>query len=342
MKISTTLILAFLLGGLGTYYFLWEKPSHLPAGELGPARILIFDEGDSITRLHLSHRNSKEKFSLARLDSGWRFVSPVSYPAEDFLVEGMVQALVFSQRIRRFASDGSETPEEFGFQSPEIELGIQTKNSPLRRTLVIGKESPVGVGVYARWEGEKEYFLIPREVKASLERSLYSLRRKKLFRVNWDRVTGLHVKVERQEFQAEKSGAHWHWVLPAPRKEIPVEKVSELIYAFQSLYVKEFLDRAPVTTQEFGLKGRQNFLEALGAGETEKLFVGSPVKGKDSVYSFRQGENLVLLVSAQNLKTLLETFDVTFRETKDVDSGKSGGGPNKDSSSVPAGGKTPL
>ena len=339
MKTSTTLFLAVVLSVFGFYYFLGEKTVPHSAAGLGPARILVLEEGDSIKRLHLFNRNAQEKFSLARLDSGWAFVSPVSYPAEHFLVEGMIQALLFSQRLRRFDSGGKEAPEEFGFASPEIKLGFETQKSPARRTLVIGKESPMGIGIYARWEGEKEYFLIPREVKAALERTLYSLRQKRLFRLNWDDVAWIRAHVEKQEFQIQKSGESWRWVLPEPKKEIPVEKVSELIYAFQSLYVKEFLDGAPVQKKEFGFEGKHNFLEVGGREKIERLELGGSVKGKDSIYAFRKGENLVLLVSGKNLKTLLETFDVTFHETENAGNGKSENGPGKNPQGVPAGGE---
>ena len=252
MKLSTTLVLAFLLSALGAYYYWGEKPSSR-TGPWEPTRILTFEEGDAVTRLHLINRSAHENFSLLRTDSSWQIESPVIYPAEDFLAEGMVQALTFSHRLRRFPWEAGGKDEEFGFKPAEIEIGIQTKKQPAERSLLIGKDSPAGMGVFARWEGEKEYFLMPHEMKAALDRSLYSLRQKKLFRVKWDDITWIHAKVEGQEFHIQKSGDAWRWVVPASSKEILVEKVSELIYAFQSLYVKEFLDGAPAGKKEFGL-----------------------------------------------------------------------------------------
>ncbi len=339
MKLSTTVILAFLLSTLGAYYFWGDKSIRPRADEWAPIRILTFEEGDAVTHLHLTNRSARENFSLLRTESSWQIESPVHSPAEDFLAEGMVQALTFSRRLRRFAWEADGKDEEFGFRPAEIEVGIQTKKQPAERKLLIGKDSPAGMGVFARWEGEKEYFLMPREMKAALDRSLYSLRQKKLFRVKWDDVTWIHAKVEGQEFHIQKSGEAWRWVVPASSKEIPVEKVSELIYAFQSLYVKEFLDGAPAGKKEFGLEASRNFLEVAGRGKTERLELGASAKGKDSVYALRKGENLVLLVSGQNLKTLLETFEVTFHETGNAGPGKSENGSGKNQPLMQAGGK---
>ncbi len=332
MKITTTLFLAVFLSGLGIYYVLWETPH---PSELGPSRVLVFEEGDSIHRLHVTRRSPQEKFSLVRLDAGWQIESPISFPAEDFLVEGMIRVLSFSPRLRRFSVKGEENGRDFGFGNPEIELGIETKNSK-KRTLMIGKDSPTGTGVYAQWQGEKEYFLIPHEVKASLDRSLYSLRQKKIFRAHWDKINWIQIHAENKHFRLEKTGEHWHWTLPKITQEIPVEKVSELIYAFQSLYVKEFLDQAKPGDPEYDLQKTGAFLAVGEKGKTEKLMVGAEALGKDAVYARRENENLVLLVSEQNLKTLLESFDVTFHETENVHSSQPKKSTGKNLQRVPA------
>lgn len=343
MKITTTVFLAFLLSGLGIYYALWERPANQEsASELGPIRVLSFQEGDSVSRLHIFNRNAQQKFSLVRLDSGWKIESPISSPAEDFLVEGMIRVLTFSPRLRRFVWKGTEGGQDFGFRNPEIELEIETKKSPNRRTLRVGKPSPTGMGVYAQWQGEKEYFLIPHEVKASLDRSLYSLRQKKLFRANWDRIDWIQIRAENQQFRLEKSGEDWHWAIPRITKKISVEKVSELIYAFQSLYVKEFLDQAKANDKIYGLEKTSAFLAVGDRGKIEKLVLGAQAPGKDALYTRRANEDLVLLVSEQNLKTLVETFEVTFHETENIHSVQSKGSTGKNPERVPTGEKKSI
>ena len=339
MKISTTLALAVLLSGLSLYYFVWEKPSHRAPSELGPSRILPLAEGDWVTRFELFNRKSGERISLVRSDSGWKIESPVSYAAEDFLAEGVVRALTFSQRIHRYPLESQQEEGDFGFRAPEIEVTVEAKKSPKQRTLVVGKESPVGTGVFVRWQDEREYFLISKEIKASLERSLYSLRQKKLFRLRSEEVTWMVAKEGERQFRVEKKGSHWHWVIPSVKREIPVEKVSELLYAFQSLYVKEFLDRAKTTERDLGLQSSNFFLAMGGPAKSEKLILGARVKGKEAVYAYRVNENLVLRVSEENLRSLFQAFTVTFQEIQDVDSKKSGGGSGKNPKGVPAGGK---
>lgn len=333
MKLSTTLLLALLLSGLSAYYFAVEKPSSTQPAEIFTPKILSLGEEDFLTHLEI-HEASREKIALTRQGADWVLVSPVQYPAENFLVEGMIQALAFSRRERRFKNP-KDGEGEFGFDSPAVKISIQTEKNPGARTLFLGADSPVGAGVYARWEGEEEVFLVPTLLKASFERTVYSLRRKKLFRLSWEDVTWVDVKTGPRKFRLNKRGRKWHWTLPALKGEIPLEKALDLVYSFQSLYIKEFLDGRRPGERKFGLVAQEIIL-AVGdrKGRREKLILGKPAKGKDAFFAVREGEDLVLLVSAKNLRALLELFEITFQELQGDDPKEARGNSGTDSKGV--------
>lgn len=344
MKLSTTLLLALLLTGLGTYYVVSEKMSQEAEAELQPLKILTLSEGDSVLWLRIENRVSKETFSLRREGPDWRLEFPVSYPAEKFLVEGMASALTLSFRLRRFPLVGKDPPGS-GLDTPDIMIRVETEKGTRRRTLLLGNESPVKGSIYARWQGEAEYFLIPSPVKAAMERSVYSLRQKRLFRVNWDGVAWLHVKVDPKEFRIEKKGEGWRFVLPPLQAEIPVEKVEDLIYAFESFYVKEFLDGKDPARSEFGLKGQGSFLAAgTPEGTSEKLILGASAEEKEGRYALREGEGLVLLISQGKLRLLLETFEAALggdESKQNASSAETQGDSGENSESRSAGAEEP-
>lgn len=311
MRISTTFFLAFLLSGLGLYYFVSEISPRQRLTELEPVKVLTLKEGDSVSFLGIERPKLKEKISFRRQGPDWRMEAPVSYPAENFLVEGMIDALTFSRRARRIGFKEAQA-REFGFDSPEIKITVQREKEPQPFTLLLGEKSPVLGGFYAHWEGEKEYFLVPLEVKASFERSVYSLRQKKLFRFKGEEVVEMAAKLGEKEFRVEKRGEKWRWALPALNRELPLEKVSELVYAFQSLYVKEFLDGEKAAKKEFG----SSFLALREKdGKEEKLLLGASESRKEALYALREGEDLLLLVSEKNLRTLFQTFETLFLES---------------------------
>jgi len=330
VKVSTTLFLAFLLSGLGVYYFLAETPPPKTAGESEPIKILTLREGDSLSSLEIERADLKETISLRRRESGWMMEAPVSYPAENFLVQGMVDALAFSRRARRLPFKAA-LAKEFGFDAPEIKISVQSEKEPKRRSLLLGARSPVVAGVYAHWQGEDEYFLVSPDLKASFERTVYSLRQKKLFRSGAEEMIEIKVKMPEKEFRVQRKGDRWHWSEPALANEIPLEKASELVYAFQSLYVKEFLDGEDPAKKEWGLEPPQAFLAVKEkGGKEEKLLLGVPEGRKEALYALREREKLVVLVSEKKLRSLVTLFETTFFECQSDDQRETGSGSRKD------------
>jgi hypothetical protein len=342
MKISSTLLLAALLSGLSGYYFFWLQPSQKALTDMSPVGILQLAEGDKISWLEIQNEASKEKVALKREGEEWKIESPVSYPAQELLVEGMIEGLMLSQRLRRIPFD-ERNAGALGLSTPAIKISIKTDKDPTQKVLLLGGTSPVKERAYARWEGENEYFLIPGELKAALGLSLYSLRKKKLFEFKNEALSWLHLKAGGKEFRIERKGEGWRWALPALKGEIGLEKVSDLIYALDSLFVKEFLDGQSPEASPFGLRKRESFLAAGPQGQAgERIFLGSRARGKDALYVLRQKEKLVLLVSERNLRTVVESFELTFQEIKGENTRKSSDDSAKDREGGRAGGAEPL
>ena len=315
MKTSTTLTFALILAGLGVYYFAGEKYSPAPLGELSPVEVLLLAPEDRVTWFQIENLKTKETVALRRAESGWRLENPVSYPAEDLLARGMVAALARAKRLRRFPFNAhTALPKDLGLAPPSLRIAVETEKDPKRKYLWVGEDSPIGRMVYARWEGEQEYFLAPPEFRSVFERTAYSLRRKKLFRVNWEGVAWIEAKGPKRQYRLERNGKVWRAILPDRQVEIPLEKVTDLIYAFQSLYVKDFLDGKNPSNHELRLREGGASL-ALGAGEgtLEKLFLGASAKNQDALYACREKEDLVLLVSESNLRALWTQLDLVFR-----------------------------
>ena len=320
MKLSSTLFLTFFLTGLSVYYFTGAPGNPEANPELNPLRILTLKEGDSFSFLQIQNLQAHETVTLKRIGPDWKLISPVTYPAENFLVEGMTAALTLSRRVRRLAIRGNRL-NGLGFDSPTLKLTLATAREPRRRTLLLGGKSPAGAGIYARWEDEKEYFLMPQEVAASFERTVYSLREKRLFHLAWNKIQWVRLARDGKEFYLEKG-------------KVPVEEFSDLIYALQSLYVKEFLDGVPPTQEELGLNPSKTFLEIGKEGAEEKIWIGVAVKEKDAFYLVREKEKLVLLVSEKNLRSLMQIMETLVPEVQHGPSREIAGNSEKNSKSL--------
>lgn len=340
MKISTTILLAFILTGLGTYYYVTEREVREGALEAGPRRLFSLEPGDAISRIEIRNPELKEMVRLEHQEGGWRMTSPVLDRAEELLIEQMVSVLAAEQPLRRFPVQG-DAWGEFGLdpRSPKLEVEVSTDQAPVSRTLFLGKQAAVGRNVYARWEGEKECLLVPDDVKMMFQRSVHSLRQKNLFPVHGDTVAFLEVKLEGKKFRIEKSDGKWPWVEPAGRGEFSAEKMLDLIYAFRSLYVQEFLDGRKTSERKFGFKTGENYL-ALGgvSGGSEKLVLGARAVKGQAVYAYRESEGRVLLVPEEKIRSVVEILEVALHEAEEHgDSKKTSGSSGKNQKPGPGG-----
>ena len=329
MKISTTILLGFMLTGLGTYYYVTEKNIRQGALEAGPRRLFSLEAGDSISHLEIRNPELKEAVRLERQENGWQMISPVRGQAEDLLIEQMVSLLAAEQPLRRFPVQGDEW-EEFGLgpRTPKLEVEVSTLQVPVSRALFLGKEAPIGRSVYARWEGGKECLLVPAEVKMMFQRSVHSLRQKSIFPVNWDTVSSLEIKLEGAKFRIEKSGEKWHWAEPAGLGEFSAEKMIDLIYAFRSLYIQEFLDGPETTERKFGFNAHdENHLALEGvSGGSVKLVLGARAAKDLAFYAYRVPEDGVFLVPEERVRSVVETLEVALHETKENGNSKTASG----------------
>lgn len=346
MRVSTTVFLVFLLAGLSWYYSS-TRSSAVPvrvAGELSPIEVLKLKEGDSVSWLRIERPASGGETLVLRREEGardWQLEFPVTYPAETLLVEGMISSLKMSRRMRRLPLRGP-FPKGTGLEAPRLKIGIETRKNPSQHFLLFGEEAPVGGAVYARWADEKEYFLVSPEVKAAFEASLYTLRRKKLFRVNWERVSRIEFQRGKLHFELVKEGERWSGKTPASAAEISLEKARDLIYSLQSVYIKDFLDGKNPSNREFRLLPDFAFIavqDREGAGE--KLILGAPAKNREAVYAVREKENLVFLISEGKVRSLIQAFQETFQEVKH-DSGEYPAGPRENQALLPKGRAQPV
>ena len=78
----------------------------------------------------------------------------------------------------------------------------------------MGDTSPLGSFDYARWENEKEYFLLDSGFKKVFGISLYSLRFKKIFTVPEKEITKLRFRSANGEYEMAKRDSQWFWMEP--------------------------------------------------------------------------------------------------------------------------------
>ena len=317
-KSAMIMVVILFLAAAGFYFFNPDesmKVPQTPAKEV--LKVMPADENSPVVWLQVQNIAANQTVTLEKKNGEWLIIYPVSYPAETVVVEGLVAALKLSSRARRLLPEKSW--EEYGLLKPNIKLGIQTQEGKSRRYLYIGEDSPVGPFVYARWEGEKEYFLIQRDLKRAFDRTLYSLRIKQVFRVPLRDVTKMRVRSLDHEYEVEKRTDGWFWLEPIPLLGKPLEKkyVDQIVSQYGDIYIKEFLDNDKRAPEDLGFEILSPWIKLSGKDKSktsEQITIGQELPERDSFIARREGEKVSFLVARENVRKLFQIFETMSQE----------------------------
>lgn len=311
MKAGTTtaFLLLFILVGV---CYLYLDPVHNPPLNAPVLSQDVFHSADGeITMIQIQNLERNETLKLVNENGQWKITYPIQYPADPMMAQGLNAALKFSHKARRLVPEKGW--DEYGLLRPAIKIGVENKPGQ-RRYLYLGDKSPVGPFVYARWEGEKDYFLVSQDLKAAFDRSLYGLRLKKVFRLPLKDVTGLylHRGAATYEIKKQKTG-EWVWSEPvsALNKKVSEQSVVEILNRLQDLNAKEFLDNEK-TVKDF--EGDTIVLRLHAGDQSEKIKVGGEMELQDAFRAMRSDESVPLLISRPNLNSVFQAWDEAYKK----------------------------
>ena len=311
MKTSVTFSFLglFLVVG-GFYLYLSPVPPDLPESSPLPTTIQLtpLDEKNPITWMEIQKGQDGEKIVLKQADKDWVITEPVRYPADSLMVESLKGAIAVAAKTKRLLP---ERPwGEYGLTKPSIRVGMKTQVERAPRYLLLGDLSPVGDYLYARWQDEKEYFLLSAGLKEAFTKSLYALRFKKVFLISKDELTKIHLRLPAGDFEAAKYEQHWFWMQPVPilGDEVGSAVIEKLLTQYEELYVKDFLDAKPPKSDEPDPSLSPYFVKAsAGDSNTEVLYLGQELPEQDSIHGFRGEDKVHLLVAKSKLDALFST-----------------------------------
>lgn len=309
MKLARTIVLTLLFVVAGAIY-LFQARLARQALTVTPDevnRTVTILQSDPIDHVELRDAVQKTEIILQKENGNWKLERPVRYPAENRIVEGFLAAArMASQKLRLRAE---KEWSEYGLAEPELEIRFDL---PEKRTatLLIGAQAPVGKAVFARWAGERGFFLLPVEMKAMFRQSVYGLRQKRLFRTPPDKIRKIFVEMGEHSYQWKKDGDPWYWLEPVEKfgQKVPAGRMDLVLGGLQSLHAREFLDDNQKSKAELGffIIHDRIWIESED-GKKETFYFGNEVPEKNAYYGSLEGEGVVFFVDRANV---VEFFDL--------------------------------
>ncbi len=312
MKASVTVTFSCLFLGVAVLYARLS-PVSMPGAGTNPAeallRVLPLLRDGGVRWIEIQNTPKKETIALEKQEEGWQLLTPVNYPADPLMAEGLATALKLSSKARRLLPEKGW--EEYGLLNPDLKIGVEAEPGK-KRYLYLGDPSPVGNFVYARWEDEKEYFLVQADLKRAFERSVYSLRLKQIFRTSMQDVSKIHVRTLSADYEILKKGGKWFWIEPIPilGRGVSKSQSDEILGAIADLYVKDFLDQEKGTPVSLGFMASSPSIQLWGKGKKPEVFrIGREAAAQDSYYGMRENEKTFLLAARGNIRGLFQMME---------------------------------
>lgn len=323
MKTSVTFsVVALFAAVMAAYIYLVPEQSQQAAPKVtAPVKIMPVEEKAPVHWLQIQNVENNETMTLEKKDGNWMIKFPVVYPADTLMIEGLIAALRVSVRARRLLP---EKPwDEYGLLRPVLKVGVETEGGK-RRYLYLGDPSPVGPYIFARWEGDEEYFLISADLRKAFSRSVYSMRLKQVFRTPLNEVTRMRIRTLDNEYEVEKKGDVWYWLEPLNLLGQKLEKkyVDQLVSQYADLYVKEFLDYEKKPENELGFTLTSPWIKLWGkdknAKEVELIRIGEEQPPRDSFIAYHGTDKIYFLIARSNVRKLFEIFE-TMAHSKQIE-----------------------
>ncbi len=253
-------------------------------------------------------RRKDAPFVLVRQGKNWSFETPARYRANPKTVETWLKGILDATIDRPVEGKPGEMAT-YGLAQPAAEL-ILTKDNGQVRTLQIGSEFKGGSGVgasYARAAGEDRLFMLAAgQVDDVAKKKVDDLRDKRLVDVE-DEKSIQRVVIERPggtEGAVEvirRGEDKWELLRPiaAPADTFDMESLTRALRESES---ESFVENAATDLAKYGLDKPRLVVRVKDKNGEKAVLFGKALK--DRVYTAREGENVVALVTAADFDNL--------------------------------------
>jgi len=245
MRYWPTLVMAFVLAGLGLYLYVIELPqkeSH-ERQDTADKKVLLFDQ-DALSGLTIKTDQQELVFARAP-EKGWMITVPLNTEADQREVQNLIRALV-TGTVTRSVEDHPTNLTPFGLDNPVTTITVVA--GAARETFSIGDSGPLTSTLYVLRESDRKVLLTNLAPKDFMNKTLMTFRRKDLLRLSQgdvDRIRLTYPTTEIVLYQgAEKPKSKWKIRYPI-EAEADQAEARTLLFRLEELKALGIVDPGP-------------------------------------------------------------------------------------------------
>ncbi len=283
-RLTPTIAMAILLGGLGAYLYFWELPQEeaQQQEERQGLKLVTIPEED-ISGLTIRSPFPPDITLEKQADQRWRITAPLEADAQKQEVQGLLRALILG-RVTRTLEETPSDLQPFGLEQPTLVVTVKSETNS--ETITIGDSGPISSTLYAMRKDSKNILLTNLAPKDFLNKSLMTFRNKDILEFDQDHVNRLKLTYPKEElvfYRSKKNGKDW-WKLRAPlESDADQIEMKVLLLKIQELKAIGFVDAGPDLTKTkstFHTPDIQITLDLQGQDRTIQLHQPDPSSGE--------------------------------------------------------------
>jgi hypothetical protein len=175
-------------------------------------------------------RLGNEETVVAATEAGeWEIRSPLTTPADRWIVEGVIRAMVEAEKEKTLGDVGGDL-KQYGLDPAFLELTLMDReNRPLGPALGLGEYNPAGQWVYGRKGESLEVFTVSESLRRELKKTLFDLRDRSLVLIPGEKIDRIEFVTPRPVV-LERKGIRT-WALTAPvQAEADPDEIQKIIF----------------------------------------------------------------------------------------------------------------
>ncbi len=255
--------------------------------------------------------------AIARNDKGeWQITAPLAAKADPSEAGSLVDAFA-KLRIDRVVDNAPGDLKTYEIPRSEVTLWVKGRTTPVR--VLIGMENPLDKSLYAKREDDAKVVLLASSLTGTLNKTLFDLREKDVFKFDAAEVNSVRLKFRDSEWQAARTDGAWS--LTSPVKALAARgPLDTLLDSLSGVKAKEFLaeDKKPEEVKKLGLD-KPEIEVTLGMAASGKTVVFDFRKEGDKAYATTSASTKIIAVETSLLTGLEKTLaDVRDKKVAEI------------------------
>jgi hypothetical protein len=314
MRWTTTAVLAVLLAGLATFYYVYEVRQAPDREKAAAVKDHLWKGVEAKDVEEIVVRKGAETLQLKKTGETWSLTAPVAAPADRQAADGLASSLA-TLRVEREIEANPQQPADFGLAPPAVEITFKAKGQ--ERGVKLGSKNPTGIWVYAQEAGKPAVLLVPDSLLRDAQKPTGDFRDRTLLAFDRKDVKGIEVRGPGgQVLAAVAARGADEWALTGPlAAPADREAVTALLEKLRAARIKEFVADG-TSPAEYGLDRPTRLTLEMGEAATRttrSVRFGRALPDRKGVYAQREGEPGVLVVE-EELWTAVPTSATALRD----------------------------